>query len=343
MRPSLCNHAASFSAALKLRSSRGRRFIRRCHRFSQMEPGWAKRQNICENLHCNSSKSSFLARNPTVRRPRLPICAHLCHLRIKSLRLRIHRPMSSTDQKAPEIQLPPHFTHPRPIRRSQPPTLKFSEEIPRARFSPTRIPATLRIGFAPTLAFAAALCFTQPNAHGEDPVEAKARNTPSLATPSAAPKATRGRHRPFDRTPRSRFDGVTPQAETDLGLAYINEKDGVRRNPERAFELFTSAALQRFSDAEYCLYEIYKRGAGVAHNDALALDWCIKAAKDGSAQAEEALGDACQEGLLGIPVNKKKPGATIGKRLSMVFLRRCRACPSVILPEPGERSIRTRR
>jgi Aspartyl protease/Sel1 repeat len=240
-----------------------------------------------------------------VRRPRLPICAHLCHLRINSLRLRIHRPMSSADQKAPEIQLPPHFTHPRPVRCSQPPTLKCSEEIPRARSSPTRIPATPRIGFTPALAFAAAVCFALPNAHGEDPVEANARTLPTRATPSAAPKA-----------PEPNIDHLTdiivlaskgdPKAETDLGWAYIYGKDGVPTDLTRGFDLLTKAAKQGDGRAECSLASLYEFADGEKHNDAVALYWYKKAEAQGYPDAQEVLGDAFLNGWMGRPVDRAK-------------------------------------
>jgi TPR repeat protein len=79
-------------------------------------------------------------------------------------------------------------------------------------------------------------------------------------------------------------------AQDVLALAYDYGHHGLPRNPEKAFELYTQAALQGNPHAQCAVGICYAHGLGVQQNDEQAVHWYQQAASRGSAQAQCNLG-----------------------------------------------------
>jgi len=74
-------------------------------------------------------------------------------------------------------------------------------------------------------------------------------------------------------------------AQEMLGECFENGSDNVQRDEARAIALFTQAASQHQSLAEYRLGIDYEIGRGVAHNRATAIEYLRRASADGQQQA----------------------------------------------------------
>ncbi len=81
------------------------------------------------------------------------------------------------------------------------------------------------------------------------------------------------------------------------------EPVGVTRDVPKAIALYQKAAAQNNSDAEYALAIAALRGDGLAKSDGIYRYWAVKAAEDGSASAQLALGFDSLNGLNGVTKN----------------------------------------
>ncbi len=100
--------------------------------------------------------------------------------------------------------------------------------------------------------------------------------------------------------------GLTP--DTDTAIMYLNMGrnlgyapsiaflahcyaigDGVKEDPQIAFELYTEAAEKDFAEAQYELFLIYKDGNGVEANYDKAIYWLQRAAQNGHRNAQRII------------------------------------------------------
>jgi TPR repeat protein len=79
-------------------------------------------------------------------------------------------------------------------------------------------------------------------------------------------------------------------AQNNLGLLY-DEGDGVARNPQKAHELYLSAAKARFADAQFNVGFNYATGTAVPQEWSKAAAWYEKAAGQGHLHAANNLGN----------------------------------------------------
>lgn len=85
-------------------------------------------------------------------------------------------------------------------------------------------------------------------------------------------------------------------AQLYLGHAHDFGHFGVRRDAEKAFELYMQSAQQGHANAQCCVGVCYARGLGVKQDDEQAVHWYSEAAKRGSAQAQHNLGYSYENG-----------------------------------------------
>ena len=79
--------------------------------------------------------------------------------------------------------------------------------------------------------------------------------------------------------------------EAQASLASIYESHGKRTSEEKAVRLYEQAGLKGHITAQYKLAEMYKDGRGVARKDPVkAAEWMLRAAEQGDANAQFALG-----------------------------------------------------
>ena len=69
------------------------------------------------------------------------------------------------------------------------------------------------------------------------------------------------------------------------------EGNGVEQNDAKAFELFSKAAEQGNSRAEYWMGIVYMNGYGVEQDIPLGTEWLKKAAEKGLPEAKQELAD----------------------------------------------------
>jgi TPR repeat protein len=106
----------------------------------------------------------------------------------------------------------------------------------------------------------------------------------------------------------SPFSGwFNPQAETDLGDAYSDEKDF-----QKALPLFQLAARSGYARAENNLAIMYAHGNGVPADAAQAVYWMTKAADQGLASSQVSLGMAYMNGS-GVPKDYARALAVLQK------------------------------
>lgn len=90
-------------------------------------------------------------------------------------------------------------------------------------------------------------------------------------------------------------EGYAP-AQYQMALIYLNG-NGVRKDPNHAFELFSLAADQNYPDAQFELGVLYSDGIGIKKNLEMAFVLTEKAAKKGLDSAQFNLGVMYYNGL----------------------------------------------
>ena len=68
-----------------------------------------------------------------------------------------------------------------------------------------------------------------------------------------------------------------------------NSGTGVAQDDEQSVEWFLKAAKQGYANAQHGLGLAYRNGIGVAQDDEQAVEWCLKAAKQGHVGAKSSL------------------------------------------------------
>lgn len=86
------------------------------------------------------------------------------------------------------------------------------------------------------------------------------------------------------------------QAQFNLGVLYTLG-DGIKKNPEKAFECFKESANQGHATAQYNLAHCYLNGTGVTPNPQEAFNWFKKAALQGLPSAQYNLGLCYDQGI----------------------------------------------
>ena len=85
-------------------------------------------------------------------------------------------------------------------------------------------------------------------------------------------------------------------AQYNLAVAYENGGEGVEKNPSEAVVWFQKAAMQGLAPAEFALGNSYNFGLGVTQDFLKAAEWYRKAVDQGDADAEMYLGQLYEDG-----------------------------------------------
>lgn len=89
----------------------------------------------------------------------------------------------------------------------------------------------------------------------------------------------------------------TPEAQSQLGLAYLWGSRGANKNEAEAVSWLRKAAEQGHASAQNSLGVCYLKGRGVKKDEGEAVKWYIKAANQGEPLAEANLGDCYAYGM----------------------------------------------
>jgi uncharacterized protein len=81
----------------------------------------------------------------------------------------------------------------------------------------------------------------------------------------------------------------TPAEQNRKAICYANQTDGYEQNYQKAVELFTLAANQGDSYAQYNLGDLYMDGLGVCYDKQKAIELYCSAAKSGIPEAQERM------------------------------------------------------
>ncbi len=101
-------------------------------------------------------------------------------------------------------------------------------------------------------------------------------------------------------------DEGDPEAQYNLGTAYLKGRMGLDRDPARARAWYRKAAQQGYTDAQFNLGLMYGRGIGGSEKKpSRAAEWFRKAARAGHARAQHALGVMTIRGQ-GTPPNPQR-------------------------------------
>ena len=87
------------------------------------------------------------------------------------------------------------------------------------------------------------------------------------------------------------------------GVSYMSGREGMSQEYHRKFSEYKQAAQAGKPDAQYSLAVAYEYGMGVSKNEALALQWYQKSAKQNYVNAQSRLGLAYSKGQLGLKAN----------------------------------------
>ena len=90
---------------------------------------------------------------------------------------------------------------------------------------------------------------------------------------------------------RARVEKKDPAALHHLGQTYFYGKLGLKRDMQKAVELYTEAAELGSVEALHCLGAAYQRGAGVEQDEAKADEFYKKAAMQGHVESRHNLGN----------------------------------------------------
>lgn len=89
----------------------------------------------------------------------------------------------------------------------------------------------------------------------------------------------------------------TPEAQSQLGLAYLSGSRGANKNEAEAVSWLRKAAEQGHASAQNSLGVCYLEGRGLKKDEGEAVKWYIKAANQGEPLAEANLGDCYAYGM----------------------------------------------
>ena len=96
-----------------------------------------------------------------------------------------------------------------------------------------------------------------------------------------------------------------PKAQHNLGEMYETGNGGFPKNHAEAIKWYRKAAAQGLAASQFALGEMYRRGEGVPHDSQEAVRWYIKAAEQGLPCAQHNLGIAYYRGD-GVPRDQEK-------------------------------------
>ncbi|CEG36789.1 Extracellular protein SEL-1 and related proteins [Plasmopara halstedii] len=84
----------------------------------------------------------------------------------------------------------------------------------------------------------------------------------------------------------------------------LSNGDGIRKNEEKAFELFKQCAEAGIPPAFMNISNMYRSGTGTLKNEQKALKWLVKAAEAGDPAAQSRLGECYSLGKGGVQKNQ---------------------------------------
>ncbi|MCU0940680.1 MAG: sel1 repeat family protein, partial [Burkholderiaceae bacterium] len=90
-----------------------------------------------------------------------------------------------------------------------------------------------------------------------------------------------------------------------LGMAYLNPQGGAEPDPALALKWIQRAADQGYADAQYALGAVHHAGRGALQSFPVAVKWFELAAQQNHADAQYSLGVMYRTGQ-GVPVDKSK-------------------------------------
>jgi hypothetical protein len=96
-----------------------------------------------------------------------------------------------------------------------------------------------------------------------------------------------------------------PKAQLRLGMAYLNPQGGAEPDPALALKWIQRAADQGYADAQYALGAVHHAGRGALQSFPIAFKWFELAAQQNHADAQHSLGVMYRTGQ-GVPVDKSK-------------------------------------
>jgi hypothetical protein len=96
-----------------------------------------------------------------------------------------------------------------------------------------------------------------------------------------------------------------PKAQLRLGMAYLNPQGGAEPDPALALKWIQRAADQGYADAQYALGAVHHAGRGALQSFPVAVKWFELAAQQNHADAQYSLGVMYRTGQ-GVPVDKSK-------------------------------------
>ena len=101
----------------------------------------------------------------------------------------------------------------------------------------------------------------------------------------------------------SPFEHQRSLALGSQGMSYVGGREGMSQEYHRKFSEYKQAAQAGKADAQYSLAVAYEYGMGVSKDEAVALQWYQKSAKQNYVNAQSRLGLAYAKGQLGLKAN----------------------------------------
>ena len=117
-----------------------------------------------------------------------------------------------------------------------------------------------------------------------------------LIGPLSAPAEESLKEIPVDRLIKAAENGDAP-SQCELGLRYLDGKNGLEKDPILATRWIREAAAQDYAEAQYQFGRCFARGRGLEQIPSDAVQWYVKAAEQGHPKAEYALGNSYMNGF----------------------------------------------